>query len=39
MLPADRVRFARDGRSRVITKFFNPVTISEEVAEILGWSF
>jgi hypothetical protein len=27
------------GVAGVITKFFNPATISEESAEILGWSF
>lgn len=38
VLPDDRVRFAKMGVAGVINKPFNPVTISEEVAEILGWS-
>ena len=38
VLPDDRVRFAKMGVAGVISKPFNPVTISEQVAEILGWS-
>lgn len=38
VLPDDRARFAKMGIAGVIYKPFNPVTISEEVAEILGWS-
>ena len=38
VLPDDRTRFAKMGVAGVITKPFNPVTISEQVAEILGWS-
>lgn len=38
VLPDDRARFAKMGVAGVINKPFNPVTISEEVAEILGWS-
>ena len=36
--PDDQARFAKMGVAGVINKPFNPVTISEEVAEILGWS-
>ncbi len=38
VLPDDRARFAKMGVAGVINKPFNPVTISEEVAEILGWN-
>ncbi len=38
VLPDDQARFAKMGVAGVITKPFNPVTISEQVAEILGWS-
>ena len=38
VLPDDRARFAKMGVAGVINKPFNPVTISEQVAEILGWS-
>ncbi len=38
VLPDDRLRFAKMGVAGVISKPFNPVTISEQVAEILGWS-
>ncbi len=37
-LPDDRSRFAKMSVAGVITKPSNPVTISEQVAEILGWS-
>lgn len=36
--PSDRARFAKMGIAGVITKPFEPTTISEEVAEILGWN-
>ncbi|MBU7586789.1 MAG: response regulator [Nostoc sp. TH1S01] len=36
--PSDRDRFATMGIAGVITKPFEPITISQEVAEILGWS-
>lgn len=39
VLPEDRARFAKMGVAGVINKPFNPVTISEQVAEILGWTF
>jgi CheY-like chemotaxis protein len=35
--PSDRVRFAQMGIAGVIVKPFEPTTISEEVARILGW--
>lgn len=35
--PSDRTRFAHMGIAGVITKPFDPTTISEEIAEILGW--
>lgn len=38
ILPDDLVRFAQMGVAGVITKPFNPVTICEQLAEILGWS-
>jgi CheY-like chemotaxis protein len=37
VLPSDRAHFAQMGIAGVITKPFEPVTISQEVAEILGW--
>ncbi len=37
VLPSDRARFAQMGIAGVIAKPFDPVTISEEVAAILGW--
>ena len=37
VLPSDRTRFAQVGIAGVISKPFEPTTISEEVAEILGW--
>lgn len=37
VLPDDRARFEKMGVAGVITKPFNPVTICEQVAEILGW--
>jgi CheY-like chemotaxis protein len=37
VLPSDRTRFAQMGIAGVISKPFEPTTISEEVAEILGW--
>ncbi|BAY25329.1 two-component response regulator [Calothrix sp. NIES-2100] len=35
--PSDRARFAQMGIAGVITKPFEPLTISQKVAEILGW--
>ncbi|BAY90342.1 MULTISPECIES: response regulator [unclassified Tolypothrix] len=35
--PSDRRRFAQMGVAGVIAKPFNPVTISNEVAQTLGW--
>ncbi|MCP2728714.1 response regulator [Limnofasciculus baicalensis] len=35
--PADRIRFAELGIAGVIAKPFNPMTLVELVAEILGW--
>ena len=37
VLPDDRARFAQIGVAGVITKPFNPITICEQLAEILGW--
>ena len=37
VLPKDRQRFSEMGVAGVITKPFNPVTIWQEVAEVLGW--
>lgn len=37
VLPSDRAHFALMGIAGVITKPFEPVTISQEVADILGW--
>ncbi len=37
VLPDDRARFAQIGVAGVITKPFNPITICERLAEILGW--
>jgi CheY-like chemotaxis protein len=38
VLPSDRRRFAAMGVAGVITKPFNPVTIWNQIAEILGWT-
>ncbi|MBD2356450.1 response regulator [Tolypothrix sp. FACHB-123] len=35
--PSDRRRFAQMGVAGVIAKPFNPVTISNQVAQTLGW--
>ncbi|GAB1544477.1 response regulator [Scytonema sp. NUACC21] len=35
--PGDRARFAQMGVKGTIVKPFEPTTISEQVAEILGW--
>lgn len=35
--PSDRRRFAEMGVAGVIAKPFNPITISHQVAETLGW--
>ncbi|MBH8563137.1 response regulator [Nostoc sp. CENA67] len=37
VLPSDRARFAQMGIAGVITKPFEPMSISQEIAEILGW--
>lgn len=37
VLPDDQAQFEKMGVAGVITKPFNPVTICEQVAEILGW--
>lgn len=37
ILPSDRTRFAQMGIAGVIAKPFDPATISQEVAAILGW--
>lgn len=37
VLPRDRAHFAQMGITGVITKPFEPTTISEEIAHILGW--
>ncbi|BAZ28623.1 response regulator receiver domain protein [Cylindrospermum sp. NIES-4074] len=37
VLPSDRARFAQMGIAGVITKPFEPTSICEEVANILGW--
>jgi CheY-like chemotaxis protein len=38
VLWGDRDRFARLGVMGVINKPFNPVTLSRQIAEILGWN-
>ncbi len=37
VLPSDRAKFAQMGVTGVISKPIQPVTLTEEVAEILGW--
>ncbi|MBD2501463.1 response regulator [Anabaena azotica] len=37
VLPSDRAHFAQMGIAGMIAKPFEPVTISQEVADILGW--
>jgi CheY-like chemotaxis protein len=37
VLPRDRAKFAEMGVAGVIPKPFQPTTLTEEVAEILGW--
>jgi CheY-like chemotaxis protein len=37
VLQSDRDRFARMGIAGIIPKPFEPITISQQVAEILGW--
>lgn len=37
VLPSDRQRFAALGVSGVITKPFDPVTLSTQVTKLLGW--
>ena len=37
VLPSDRAKFAQMAVARVITKPIQPLTLTEEVAEILGW--
>jgi CheY-like chemotaxis protein len=36
--PADKVRFAELGIRGVVTKPFDPMTLADEVARILGWA-
>ncbi|MBL1175289.1 MAG: response regulator [Pantanalinema sp. GBBB05] len=38
VLPTDRDRFARLGVAGVITKPIEPLTLTEEIAEVLGWA-
>ncbi|MCU0536097.1 MAG: response regulator [Hydrococcus sp. Prado102] len=38
VLSSDRDRFSRMGVAGVITKPFNPVTLAEQIAAILGWN-
>lgn len=37
VLPSDRRRFAEIGVAGVITKPFDPVTVGQHLAKILGW--
>jgi CheY-like chemotaxis protein len=37
VLPSDRAKFAQMAVAGVITKPIQPITLTEEVAEILGW--
>jgi CheY-like chemotaxis protein len=37
VLPSDRRRFAEMGIAGVITKPFNPVTVCDQIADLLGW--
>ena len=37
VLPSDRDRFAQMGVAGVIAKPIEPITLTEEIAEILGW--
>lgn len=37
VLPSDRAKFAQMGVAGVISKPIEPTTLTEEVAEILGW--
>ncbi|MGB8685921.1 MAG: response regulator [Microcoleus sp.] len=37
VLPGDRAKFAKMGVAGVISKPIQPITLTEEVAEILGW--
>lgn len=36
-LPSDQAQFAQIGVSGIITKPFDPVLISQQIADILGW--
>ncbi|NJK75422.1 MAG: response regulator [Microcoleus sp. SU_5_6] len=38
VLPSDRAKFAEMGVAGVISKPIEPTTLTEEVAEILGWA-
>lgn len=38
VLSEDRTRFAQMGVAGIIPKPFNPVTLCEQIAEVLGWS-
>jgi CheY-like chemotaxis protein len=37
VLPSDRAKFAQMAVAGVITKPIQPITLTEEVPEILGW--
>ena len=37
VLPSDQAKFAQMAVAGVITKPIQPITLTEEVAEILGW--
>jgi hypothetical protein len=37
VLPSDRAKFSKMGVAGVITKPIEATTLTEEVAEILGW--
>ncbi|MEW6498801.1 MAG: response regulator [Cyanobacteriota bacterium] len=38
VLPSDRARFAQMGVAGVIAKPIEPTTLTEEIAELLGWN-
>ncbi|MDB9514246.1 response regulator [Kamptonema animale CS-326] len=37
VLPSDRARFAQMGIAGVVSKPIEPITLKEEITEILGW--
>ncbi|WP_449417260.1 response regulator [Phormidium nigroviride] len=37
VLPSDRTRFAQMGIAGVVSKPIEPITLKEEITEILGW--